>query len=207
MICSRHRRRMCCSSLSDGSDVLYRAIQFWFKTNACKFLHDISDACFKYNTRYPGDLVLFADFFPEVVALRVVPACSFLSGIFVPGIDIFPFRYSEEKQKRAVAHLVSAFPRSKCDGILVFANYLDYGDTTGYSIFRLTMPHDTSGIDCISEDFVLAVNQESDFRLIGIVSRNNATKIRREFGTHRPKKKTKNPPRPLSTRLCRYELV
>jgi hypothetical protein len=120
-------------------------------------------------------------------------------------MDIFPFQYSKEKQKQAIADMIDAFPRKKCDGILVFANYLDYSETTGYAIFLLTMPHDTSGIDCISEDFVLAVNQESDFRLVGIVSRNEANKIRREFGTHRPEKKTRNPPRPLSTRLCRYE--
>lgn len=198
---------MCCGCLAANSDVTYRAVQFWFKTNACKCLRDISDACVTFNTRHPCDLLLFADFFPEIVGLRIVHIDSFLAGTLTRITSLFPFPYSDEKQRQATKNLENAFPRKRHDGILVFANFLRYSDATGYAIFRLTMPHDTSGIDCISEDFILAASQESDFRLTAIVSRNEATKIRREFGTDHPNKITKNPPRPLSTRTCRYEHV
>jgi hypothetical protein len=196
---------MSCGYLGANSDVMYRTIQFWFKTNGAKFLRDISDACIKYNIRDPCGLVLFVDFFPEIVGLRILPASSISSQIPLSTTDLFPFPYSEEKLKQAAAHLLRKFSRQKIDGILVFANYLHYSDTMGYEIFSLTMPHDTSGVDCISRDFLLAASQESDFRLIQIVSRNEATKIRQEFSADRSKRMDQNQPRPLSTRMCNYE--
>jgi hypothetical protein len=197
---------------------MYRAIQFWFKMNACKFLHDISDACDEHFTSRPGDLVLLVDFFPEIVGLRFIKWSS-----QTPGIIPFPFRYSEIKQRRATTELTEAYwkyfplhyncldtlgdPSQKHNGILMFANYLDYNDPRGYVIFRLDMPHDTSGINCISEDFISAAARESDSRLVTFVSRNIAEKIQREFGVENIRKKTRLPVRALSTRMCQYQIV
>jgi hypothetical protein len=197
---------------------MYRAIQFWFKTNACRFLHDISDACNENFTSRPGDLVLLVDFFPEIVGLRIIKWAS-----QTPGINPFPFRYSEAKQRQATAELTKAYwkyfpphyncldilkdPSQKHNGILMFANYLDYSDPRGYVIFRLDMPHDTSGVNCISEDFISAATHESDSRLVRFVSRNIAEKIRREFGVENIRKKTRVPARALSTRVCQYQVV
>jgi hypothetical protein len=208
---------MCCGILATKEDVMYRATQFWFWSNACKFLHDMVDACDKYHTCFPRDLVLFVDFFPEVVTLYFVDAKSVLSGSHP-----IPFRYKQQKYEAATEEMKEQydihFPagctnarngdaEDKYNGIVVFANYLDYTHPRGYKIMRLNMLHDSKGCNLISEDFVNATKLKDGIGFIHFVSQDEARKLKHEFGMENLHKKMKFPTQPRSTRMCRYEAL
>jgi hypothetical protein len=167
-------------------------------------------------------LAIVVDFFPEIARLRVVNMERIMQGK-----EAFPFpeEYSTEKKDDAWTKIFSSYhsPDNKTNyswspysgqtplhnagrGVLTFANYLDYSEDDGYTVFHLNMRCDKNGNDILNDRLLACMKKGEVEAFAMFLPKRDARKILYSGDSVRSDKENENRERPLSTKKCKYIL-